>query len=99
MQFSVFSTGFLVAIIANTAFAAPPNLKTRAKGSGSCYAGVDCCYSSSTACYRQNIWPAGYINCNVNGASTWCSDVGITKAQCDADCCSVSTGYGRSCPA
>ena len=31
MQFSVFSTGFLVAILASTALAAPPNLEKRIK--------------------------------------------------------------------
>ncbi|ENH98538.1 hypothetical protein COCC4DRAFT_45971 [Bipolaris maydis ATCC 48331] len=100
MQFSIFTTGFLVAIMTGTALAAPPELDARGKGSGNCHKDDDCCYSSKAACERQQI--AGiptWINCNVKGAVTYCSDVGITLAQCDADCCAISTTWGRGCPA
>ncbi|PVH70982.1 hypothetical protein DL98DRAFT_597354 [Cadophora sp. DSE1049] len=28
----------------------------------------------------------------------WCSNQGVTEAQCKADCCAISTGFGKACP-
>ncbi|KAL0253262.1 hypothetical protein SLS55_010234 [Diplodia seriata] len=28
----------------------------------------------------------------------YCKDYGITRAQCNADCCDIKTGWGRGCP-
>ncbi|KAH3999451.1 hypothetical protein HBI55_078000 [Parastagonospora nodorum] len=96
MQFSVFSTSFLVAILAGTAFAAPSNLKERSS-TNPCGKGRDCCYSSKPACERQVGSLAYYLTCFDPDVVTYCSDEGITMAQCDADCCSIKTTFGRSC--
>ncbi|KAJ4417919.1 hypothetical protein N0V82_005876 [Gnomoniopsis sp. IMI 355080] len=87
MQIS--KTLFVVVGFASTAFAACP----MAPGNTD----PNCCWGGSTgedACLRQ----AGGVACS-NGADkeNFCVNMGITKAECNADCCDTRTRKGKPC--
>ncbi|RDW66364.1 hypothetical protein BP6252_09999 [Coleophoma cylindrospora] len=69
-----------------------------------CSSGQDCCWGGSAGgwkgCMNQHgslLTEDRAIRCDQLQAD-WCSNRGVTEAQCSADCCTVSTGRGRSCP-
>ncbi|KAH9207597.1 hypothetical protein DL95DRAFT_468528 [Leptodontidium sp. 2 PMI_412] len=66
-----------------------------------CSAGQDCCWGGKdnglSGCENQHrmdpdaCGTAPYI-------ADMCRNQGVTAAQCDADCCSISGKIGRACP-
>ncbi|XPS76719.1 hypothetical protein M3J09_008766 [Ascochyta lentis] len=100
MKSSLFIVGVLSLMLGATA--SPAGLESRQKAPGvgdknaDCDDGYDCCYSSTAACFRQLGWLGGNMFCQLH---KYCAtDYNIPRSQCNADCCSISTGAGRGCP-
>ncbi|KAH6696452.1 hypothetical protein BKA61DRAFT_683152 [Leptodontidium sp. MPI-SDFR-AT-0119] len=59
----------------------------------------DCCWGGKNgrdACQRQLV--ATPEACDNEESDNYCINNGVTNAQCDADCCAISTGFGIGCP-
>ncbi|KAE8835607.1 hypothetical protein HRS9122_07877 [Pyrenophora teres f. teres] len=75
------------------------------RNSPDCTQGNNCCFSSYEACKRQDGGFLGlnaFITCADNDdrrkTSTFCSEIGVSTANCTADCCRVDNATGRNCP-
>ncbi|CAA9965570.1 hypothetical protein CFE70_008711 [Pyrenophora teres f. teres 0-1] len=70
-----------------------------------CTKGNNCCFSSYAACKRQD---GGFLGLNAfitcadtperKEKGTICSEIGVSTANCTADCCRVDSATGRNCP-
>ncbi|KAG4441805.1 hypothetical protein IFR05_002729 [Cadophora sp. M221] len=95
MQFATFAT-FLAAMAAIT-----PAVMACNQAQDCCWGGKDNGYSG---CKNQHHGAAEIIGVSDHPCTTelyakdFCSKRGVTVAQCDADCCQISTGFGRACP-
>ncbi|KAH7368420.1 hypothetical protein B0T11DRAFT_326607 [Plectosphaerella cucumerina] len=102
MKSSIFITG-VISLLIGTTVASPADIDRRqekAPGVGDksadCDDEFDCCYSSEAACFRQLGYVSGNIFCPLH---KYCAtDYNIPRSKCNADCCSISTGWGRGCP-
>ncbi|KAB2573262.1 hypothetical protein BFW01_g1956 [Lasiodiplodia theobromae] len=80
------------------AASANPVLEARQKD-GECTEKYNCCYSSRDACNRQLGGWANFLTAQMYcPLHKYCIDYGITRKQCNADCCDIKTGWGRGCP-
>ena len=104
-----FTAVIATAILAGSAIAGP--LLTRQdqpfpEGNLNCNKGNNCCLSSDGACRRQNGGFLGFnalFVCNRKDSapirnSNFCDELGVSVANCTADCCRVDSGTGRNCP-
>ncbi|CZT13773.1 uncharacterized protein RAG0_17268 [Rhynchosporium agropyri] len=69
-----------------------------------CNPGQDCCWGGEAGgwkgCMNQHrnfFREDANDRCN-DLSRDWCSNQGVTEAECDADCCSISTHWGIGCP-
>ncbi|KAL2065191.1 hypothetical protein VTL71DRAFT_2860 [Oculimacula yallundae] len=64
-----------------------------------CHAGVDCCYGGHDGGLAGCEGQVYVDNCaQPNYRAAMCFNHGVTAAQCDADCCSISGKVGIGCP-
>ncbi|KAF4988687.1 hypothetical protein FDECE_14960 [Fusarium decemcellulare] len=101
MKSSIFVAGIL-SLLMGAVSTSPAGLDARQKAPGvgdpnaDCDEQYDCCYSSEAACFRQLGWGPGNIYCPLH---KYCAtSYNIPRTKCNADCCSISTGWGRGCP-
>ncbi|KAF9874690.1 hypothetical protein CkaCkLH20_07827 [Colletotrichum karsti] len=102
MQFNLLITGLISALVSTSAAAtldlratAPKALAARTV-IDECTEANDCCISTRGACTRQAFnWAENYLTCPF---IKLCPDLGVPWSSCGADCCSISTKWGRGCP-
>ncbi|KAH6695856.1 hypothetical protein DL95DRAFT_468527 [Leptodontidium sp. 2 PMI_412] len=69
-----------------------------------CNPGQDCCWGGEAGGWKGCMNQHNNILIEDRDARCeqlkpdWCSNQGVTEAQCKADCCSISTGFGKACP-
>ncbi|RDW72898.1 hypothetical protein BP6252_06805 [Coleophoma cylindrospora] len=59
-----------------------------------CSPDQDCCWSSRQGCRNQHHTRKGDCD-DPNYVLDYCENFGVS---CGADCCAISTGWGRGCP-
>lgn len=104
-----FTTIVATAILAGSAIAGPLLARQDqpfTEANNNCNKASNCCFSSDGACARQNGGFLGFNTaflCNRKDAppirnSNYCDELGVSVANCTADCCRVDSGTGRNCP-
>ncbi|KAI2476166.1 hypothetical protein Ptr902_12442 [Pyrenophora tritici-repentis] len=102
-----FNTMIAAAIFASSAIARPV-IARQDQGfihnNNNCNKANNCCFSSKDACARQLGGLLGFntfILCNTNDdtlADDFCNKLGVSTANCTADCCRIDNATGRNCP-
>ncbi|RDW85560.1 hypothetical protein BP5796_03885 [Coleophoma crateriformis] len=92
MQFSLIA-GITSAVLIGTSLASP--LVEKRTVVEECKAANDCCFSTINACRRQASVLEANVICRI---LDFCPSMGVSFADCNADCCSISRKAGRGCP-
>ncbi|RDI88973.1 hypothetical protein Vi05172_g1236 [Venturia inaequalis] len=107
LSLAAFSLAPTTTLAVGTAAAAPLNPESCFWNSDTKIS-QDCCWGGKSD--NRIYFPYGYAGCfkqhnsNYDACDTpsykddWCSNHNVTEAQCNADCCRVSTKQGMACP-
>ncbi|CZT43083.1 uncharacterized protein RSE6_03069 [Rhynchosporium secalis] len=67
-----------------------------------CTISQDCCWGGNDAglngCENQHTIDKAETCTSAPYVADYCRNNGVTRFQCDADCCSISGKVGRGCP-